>query len=136
MGLGSLWFVVAFGPCQPVGDGQPKGQCDVEQQSSEKDDLKDLHDVVGAHEVAESVVPCTAVVTQNAEIGAGMKQQEETQESAQQRYQDLLRNRMDFWKVHIGIVFAHKSIGFSGDGQMKITIFVSDSNYMSKPSKP
>ena len=34
MGLGALGLVVAFGSCDLVGDGQPKGQDDVEQQGA------------------------------------------------------------------------------------------------------
>ena len=66
MGLGTMCFVVAFGSGQPVGDGQPKGQSDVEQQGPEQHDLKYLYDIVGAHEVAEGVVPGTAIVAQDA----------------------------------------------------------------------
>ena len=61
--LGALGFVVAFWSRHLVGDGQPDGQDDVEQQGTEQHDLEGFHDIVGAHEVAEGVVPCAAVVT-------------------------------------------------------------------------
>ena len=90
MCLSALRLVVALRPCLLVGDGQPKCQDDVEQQGGQQNDFKDFHDIIGAHEVAEGVVPSAAVIAQDAKVGRGMEQQEDAQESAQQRYENLL----------------------------------------------
>ena len=82
VGLGALRLVIALRSCLLVGDGQPKRQDDVEQQDGQQDDLKDFHDVVGAHEVTEGIVPRAAVITQDAQVGRGVEQKEDAQESA------------------------------------------------------
>ena len=69
MCFGALWFMVAFGSCYLVGNGQPNGQDDVEQQGAEQHDFKGFDNIVGAHEITKSVVPCTAVIAQNAQVG-------------------------------------------------------------------
>ena len=76
----------------------------MEQQGSEQNDLKDFDDLVGAHEVAEGVVPGTAIVAQDAQVGTGMEQQEDAQENAEQRHDYLLGDGMYFREVHIGII--------------------------------
>ena len=44
----------------------------MEQQGTEQYELEDLHNIIGAHEVAEGVVPSAPVLTQDAEVGACM----------------------------------------------------------------
>ena len=78
--LAALRFVVAFWARHLVGDGEPKRQDNVEQKHAQQDDFKRFDDVVGAHEIAKSIVPFTAVVAKDAEVGAGVEQQEDAQE--------------------------------------------------------
>ena len=113
MGLGALWFLVAFGSRHAVGDGQPKCQTNVEQEDAEQHDFEHLDDDVGTHEVAEDVVPCAAVVAQDAEVGAGVEQQEQAKESAQQGHEDFLADGMDFGEIHRLGISDRKSTGFS-----------------------
>ena len=82
VGLGALRLVVALGSCLLVGDGQPKRQDDVEQQGTEQYDFEGFYDIVGAHEVTEGIVPRAAVITQDAQVGRGVEQKEDAQESA------------------------------------------------------
>ena len=77
MCLGALWLMVAFGSGDFVVDGQPDSQNDVQQQSAKQYDFKGFHDIVGTHEVTESVVPSAAVVSQDTQIRRGMEQQED-----------------------------------------------------------
>lgn len=67
--LGALRFFVTFGSSHLVGDGQPDGQDDVEQQGTKQYNLKGFHNIVGAHKITKGVVPRAAVVTQDAEVG-------------------------------------------------------------------
>lgn len=80
VGLGPRGLFVAHGARHPVRDGQPKCQNRMEQQSPKQPHFKHLDDDVGAHEVAKSIVPFAAVMPQNEQVGAGVEQQEETQE--------------------------------------------------------
>ena len=75
--LAALRFVVAFGSRHFVGDGKPNRQGNVEQKCTQQDDFKHFDDVVGTHEVTESVVPSAAVVSQDTQIRRGMEQQED-----------------------------------------------------------
>ena len=68
--------------------------------------------------MAEGVIPFAAVMPQNEQVGAGVKQQEETQESAQGTNEDLFANGMNFWEVHVRVVFVCKITGFLVDGQI------------------
>ena len=47
--------------------------------------------------MAESVVPFATVMPQNEQIGASVKQQEETQESTQGANENLLGDGMYLW---------------------------------------
>ena len=94
-----LGFAVAFGTSQTVDDGQLKCQGNMEQQCPKQHNLKGFHDMVADHEIAESVVPSTAVVAQNAEVGAGVEKQEKTEKCTQKGNEDFLRDGMDFGDV-------------------------------------
>ena len=72
----------------------------MQQQGAEQHDFEGFHDIVGAHEVAEGVVPCATVVAQNAEVGAGVEQQEKAQKGAQKRDEDFLADGVYFWEIH------------------------------------
>ena len=100
MGLRLGGFLVANGASHLVGHRQPNGQNSMKQQCGKQADFEHLDDDVGTHEVTEGVVPLAAVMPQNEQVGAGMKQQEETQESAQGADEDFLGNGMDFREVH------------------------------------
>ena len=91
----------------------------MEQQRGEKPHLKHLDDIIGAHEVAESVVPFAAVVPQDKQVGAGMEQQEETQESAQCADEDFLRDGVDFGEVHAENNLSAKVVFFRQTGKWK-----------------
>ena len=95
--FGALRLMVALRTSHFVGNGQPNGQNHMQQQYGKQAYFHHLYDDVGAHEVAECVVPFTTVMSQNEEIGAGVKQQEETQESAQSTNEDLLGDGMYLW---------------------------------------
>ena len=102
--LGAIGFLVAHGPRHLVGDGQPKRQKYMQQQSGKQPHFEHFDDDVSAHEMAEGVVPLAAVVPQNEQVGTGVEQQKETQEGAQQRHKDFLGNGMDFGDVHKNII--------------------------------
>ena len=126
MCLGALRFLVAFGSRHLVGDGQPEGQDNVEQQGTEQHDLEGFHDIVGAHEVAEGVVPCATVVAQNAEVGTGMEQQEDAQKRAQKRNEDFLADGVDFREIHrLGISDCKSTLFFGRrDNSCKKLLFL------------
>ena len=96
MGLAFAGLMVTHRAGQTVGEPEPRGEADVQSNETEQHYLKDLHNVVGAHEMAERAVPGTVVVPQDAEVGTGVEQQEDEQESAQQGDTYLLGDGMDF----------------------------------------
>jgi hypothetical protein len=57
-------------------------------------------------------------MSQDEQIGAGVKQQEETQEGTQGTDENLLGDGMNLWDVHIWVISDGKSTGFSGDAQI------------------
>lgn len=96
MGLAFAILMVTHRTGQTVGEPEPRSETDVQCDETEQHYLKDLHDVVGAHEMAECAVPGTVVVPQDKQVGTGVEQQEDEQESAQQGDTYLLGDGMDF----------------------------------------
>ena len=100
MRLRARRLLVVHRPRPLVEDGQPEAECGMEQQGGKQPHFEHLYYNVSAHEMAEGVVPFAAVVPQEEQVGAGVKQQEETQESAQCGHEDLFGDRVDFGEVH------------------------------------
>ena len=82
VGLRAGWFLVADRSRPLVLDGKPDGHDRMKQQRGKQPDFEHLDDIIGAHEVAESVVPFAAIVPEDEQVGAGVEQQEEAQEGA------------------------------------------------------
>ena len=70
-------LVITHRSGQSVGKPQPSSETDVEQDSSYQHHLEHLDNIIRAHKVAKSSVPCTVVMTQYAQVGTGMEQQED-----------------------------------------------------------
>ena len=84
----------------------------MQQQGAEQHDFEGFHDIVGAHEVAEGVVPCATVVTQYTKVGTGVEQQEETQEGTEQCHKDFFADRVNLREVHVEEVSDGKDTDF------------------------
>ena len=87
----------------------------MEQQSTKKHDFKGFHDIIGAHEVTEVVVPLAAVIAQNTKVSGSVKQQENTQEGTEQCHKDFLADGVNFWEVHTEDNLSAKVLIFSAD---------------------
>ena len=87
----------------------------MEQQSTKQHDFKGFHYRIGAHEVTKVVVPLAAVIAQDAEVRAGMEQQENAQEGTKQCHKDFLADGVNFWEVHTEDNLSAKVLIFSAD---------------------